>query len=200
MHPDQQYVQKYLELYEHMNDPDYLNKTETFEALVRNPIDLPGRWYLQAITQLFRENLLAKGRFVGLGKTIKLATSPADLPAGGRVRRHHDKGTGLRRTRAAGHPKDQIVSTLCPGGHIGLFMGSRARWRRPGRKSANGLSQARPAEPRLVPLPAGHSRSASLRQRAIRDPRSAIPRAGRWRRTAAGRGRQAGGHRDRHNT
>ncbi|MCB1910689.1 MAG: alpha/beta fold hydrolase [Rhodocyclaceae bacterium] len=126
MHPDQQYVQKYLELYEHMNDPDYLNKTETFEAWYENPIDLPGRWYLQAITQLFKENLLAKGRFVGLGKTLKLAhiTCPTYLLAG-----ESDDITTKEQVFAArellGTPKDQIVSTLCPGGHIGLFMGSR---------------------------------------------------------------------------
>ena len=53
MHPEQQYMQKYLDLYEHMNGPAYLSKTETFEAWYENPIDLPGRWYLQAIRNNF---------------------------------------------------------------------------------------------------------------------------------------------------
>ena len=126
MHPDVQYMQKYLELYEHMNDPDYLSKTETFEAWYENPIDLPGRWYLQAINQLFKENRLAKGEFVGLGKKLDLAdiTCPTYLLAGA-----SDDITTREQVFAArdllGTPKTQIVSTLCPGGHIGLFMGSR---------------------------------------------------------------------------
>jgi poly-beta-hydroxyalkanoate depolymerase len=45
-----------------------LAKQETFESWYENPIDLPGRWYLQVITQLFKENRLAKGTFVGVGR------------------------------------------------------------------------------------------------------------------------------------
>ena len=53
MHPGRAVHAEVPELYEHMNDPDYLSKTETFEAWYENPIDLP-RWYLQAINQLFQ--------------------------------------------------------------------------------------------------------------------------------------------------
>ncbi|HEX4926372.1 MAG TPA: alpha/beta fold hydrolase, partial [Burkholderiales bacterium] len=52
MHPEEQYVDKYLELYEHIDEPDYVSKKETFERWYENPIDLPGRWYLQAVNQL----------------------------------------------------------------------------------------------------------------------------------------------------
>jgi len=49
-----------------------------------NPIDLPGRWYLQVITQLFKENRLAKGQFIGLGRPLDLRniTCPLYLLAG----------------------------------------------------------------------------------------------------------------------
>ena len=50
----------------------YIAKEEAFNRWYENPIDLPGRWYLQAITQLFKENRLAKGQFVGLGRTLDL--------------------------------------------------------------------------------------------------------------------------------
>jgi len=126
MHPGEQYVNKYLELYEHMNDPDYLSKTETFEAWYENPIDLPGRWYLQAIVQLFKENRLARGEFVGLGQTLKLdaITCPTWLLAG----EADDITTREQVFRAAelfGTPADQVIQRLAPGGHIGLFMGAR---------------------------------------------------------------------------
>ena len=77
MHPEQHYIQDHIDLYEHIDDPAYLAKEETFESWYENPIDLPGRWYLQVISQLFKENRLAKGEFVGLGRRLDLRTSPA---------------------------------------------------------------------------------------------------------------------------
>ncbi len=70
MHPEQHYIQDYIDLYEHIGDPAYLAKEEAFNSWYENPIDLPGRWYLQVITQLFKENRLAKGTFVGLGRRL----------------------------------------------------------------------------------------------------------------------------------
>ncbi|MGA3342151.1 MAG: alpha/beta fold hydrolase, partial [Methylocella sp.] len=58
MHPEQHYIQDHIDLYDHINDPTYLAKEETFESWYENPIDLPGRWYLQVIKQLFKENRL----------------------------------------------------------------------------------------------------------------------------------------------
>ena len=126
MNAEQQYVDRYLDLYEHLEDPDYLDKTETFASWYENPIDLPGRWYLQAIVQLFKENRLAEGRFVGLGRKLSLrdVTCPVYLLAGER-----DDITPKEQVFDAdkylGTPKQQIVKELVPGGHIGLFMGKR---------------------------------------------------------------------------
>lgn len=126
MHPGKQYVEKYIDLYEHIEDPAYLSKQETFARWYENPLDLPGRWYLQAITQLFKENRLAKGEFVGLGKrlSLKAVTCPVYLLAG-----EGDDITTREQVFNAEHylgtPAGQVVKTLAPGGHIGLFMGAR---------------------------------------------------------------------------
>lgn len=126
MHPEQNYIQKHVDLYEHVDDPAYLKKEETFESWYENPIDLPGRWYLQAIVQLFKENRLAKGSFVGLGRQLDLKdiTCPVYLLAGA-----SDDITTPEQVFNAGKyvgtPKEQIEKQLVPGGHIGLFMGSR---------------------------------------------------------------------------
>ena len=126
MHPEQHYVQDQIDLYEHIGDPAYLKKEETFESWYENPIDLPGRWYLQVMSQLFKENRLAKGTFVGLGRKLNLhnVTCPAYLLAGA----DDDITTPEQVLDAAkylGTPKDRIVQKTVPGGHIGLFMGSR---------------------------------------------------------------------------
>jgi poly(3-hydroxyalkanoate) synthetase len=57
---------------------------EKFENWYENPIDLPGRWYLQVVKELFKENRLAKGTFVGLGRRLELKdiTCPVCLLAG----------------------------------------------------------------------------------------------------------------------
>lgn len=126
MHPEQHYFQDHIDLYEHIDDPIYLAKEETFESWYENPMDLPGRWYLQVIQQLFMENRFAKGTFVGLGRRLNLKdiTCPVYLLAG-----EADDITTREQVFDAdkylGTPKDQIEKKLVPGGHIGLFMGAR---------------------------------------------------------------------------
>ena len=125
MHPGEHYVRKYLDLYDHIDDPGYLEKEEAFEAWYENPIDLPGRWYLQAVRELFKENRLAKGTFKGLGVllSLKVVTCPIYLLAGA-----DDDITPKEQVFSAekylGTSAANIVKTLVPGGHIGLFMGT----------------------------------------------------------------------------
>ncbi len=126
MHPEQHYIQDHIDLYEHIDDPAYLAKEEIFNSWYESPIDLPGRWYLQVITQLFKENRLAKGTFVGLGRKLDLRniTCPLYLLAGAA-----DDITTPEQVLGAknyvGTPMARIAGKTVPGGHIGLFMGAR---------------------------------------------------------------------------
>lgn len=126
MHPEQHYIQDHIDLYEHIDDPAYIAKEETFKSWYENPIDLPGRWYLQVIKQLFKENRLAKGAFVALGRKLDLRdiVCPVYLLAGA-----EDDITApeqvLDAAKYIGTPKDRIMQKTVPGGHIGLFMGAR---------------------------------------------------------------------------
>ena len=125
MHPEQHYVQALIDMYEHIDDPAYLRKEEAFERWYENPIDLPGQFYLQAVTRLFKENRFAKGTFVGLGRRLDLknVTCPIYLLAGA-----SDDITTKEQVFDAkkylGTSKNMIRESLVPGGHIGLFMGS----------------------------------------------------------------------------
>jgi poly(3-hydroxybutyrate) depolymerase len=126
MNPGEHYIRDHIDLYEHIDDPVYLRKEETFRSWFENPIDLPGRWYLQAVTQLFKENRLANGSFVGLGRRLDLrqVTCPVYLLAG-----ESDDITTPEQVFNAEHligtPGNKVEKRLVPGGHIGLFMGSR---------------------------------------------------------------------------
>jgi poly(3-hydroxyalkanoate) synthetase len=114
-------------LYEHINEPDYVQRNETFERWYENTINLPGRWYLQVVKCLFKENQFAKGLFVALGQNIKPQTisCPLYLLAGSR-----DELTPadqvFNATNFFGTPADKIIKDIAEGGHIGLFMGSPA--------------------------------------------------------------------------
>ena len=124
MHPQQHYVQEHIDLYEHVDDPAWLAKTEAFERWYENPLDLPGRWYVQVINQLFKQNLLAKGEYVALGRKLDLKsiTCPLYLLAG-----EADDITAHEQVFAAetlmGTPRAKVCKRIVPGGHVGLFMG-----------------------------------------------------------------------------
>ena len=126
MHPEQHYVQDHIDLYEHVDDPVWLAKTEAFESWYENPLDLPGRWYVQVIDQLFKQNLLARGKYVALGRQLdlKTITCPLYLLAG-----ESDDITAQQQVFAAetlmGTPGAKVTRRVVPGGHVGLFMGAR---------------------------------------------------------------------------
>lgn len=125
MHPEEHYFKNYVDLYEHIDDPAYIAKEEKFESWYENPLDLPGRWYLEVITQIFKENRLAKGEFVALGRKLDLRSirCPTYLLAGAA----DDITTPeqvLDASKYIGTPPSLIAKQTVPGGHIGLFMGS----------------------------------------------------------------------------
>jgi len=133
MQPGEQYLGKFLDLYVNVEDEKYLKRTEVFERWYENPIDLPGRYYLQAINLLFRENQLAQRNFIALGRRINFQdiycplyrqTQKLPILAG-----EADDITPKEQVFAAadlvGTPSEQIEKRLVPGGHIGLFMGTR---------------------------------------------------------------------------
>jgi len=127
MHPEQQMLNKYVSLYEHIDDPAYVQRTEAFERWYENTVDLPGRWYLQVIEQLFKQNLFAKGEFIALGQNAKpqSITCPLYLLAGS-ADDITPKEQVFNATNFFGTPENKVVKDLATGGHIGLFMGSRA--------------------------------------------------------------------------
>jgi poly(3-hydroxyalkanoate) synthetase len=97
-----------------------------FRAWYARTVDLPGTYYLQAVSWLFKENRLAQGRFVALGRRIDLGdigipifllaarddtlVAPAQLLA----------AAGL-----VGTPPYAIETLVEPCGHLSLFVGRR---------------------------------------------------------------------------
>jgi poly(3-hydroxyalkanoate) synthetase len=88
-------------------------------------VDLPGAYYLQVVSWLFKENRLAEGKFVVLGRSIDLKTvrHPTFLLAG----RDDDLIASEQLFGAArriGTPKTEVKMITAPCGHLGLFLGA----------------------------------------------------------------------------
>lgn len=126
MHPTDQYIKKYIDLFTNIEDTNYVKHAEEFARWYETPLDLPGAYYLQAVEWLFKENRLAKGMFVALGKTISLKTITIPVyMLGGEADDITPPEQVFKAEDYLGTPKNKLVKKLVPGGHIGLFMGSK---------------------------------------------------------------------------
>jgi poly(3-hydroxyalkanoate) synthetase len=114
-------------------------------------LDLPGAYYLQIVNWIFRENRIAGGRFVALGRRIELGkvTAPVFLLAG-----LDDEVVPAEQALATAHlvgtPPALIAALSEPCNHLALFMGARTHahaWKRVAEwlSSDPGHAQARSA-------------------------------------------------------
>lgn len=89
-------------------------------------LDLPGTYYLEIVNRIFRENQIAGGNFVALGRAIDLkdVKAPIFLLAG-----LDDEVVPVTQALATaglvGTPPAFIAAASEPSNHLGLFMGAR---------------------------------------------------------------------------
>lgn len=95
-------------------------------------VDLPGAYYLQVIQWLFKENRIAQGRFVALGKTVDLSRLRIPLYL---LAARDDEIVApeqlLALSREVGASPEHIEQRIEPCGHLALFMGAdtlRTAW------------------------------------------------------------------------
>ncbi len=99
---------------------------ERFNRWNDETLDLPGTYYLQIVNWIFRENRIARGQFVALGREIHLSEvrTPVFLLAG----LDDDvvpAGQALATAHLLGTPPAHIASASEPSNHLGLFMGAK---------------------------------------------------------------------------
>ncbi len=99
---------------------------ERFREWYAWTVDLPGTYYLQVVRWLFKENQIAKGRFIALGRQIDLAElrAPVFLLAA-----RDDELIAVDQLFATAHligtPKAHIEMVTEPCGHLSLFLGAK---------------------------------------------------------------------------
>jgi len=105
--------------------PRSLRLIALFREWYACPVDLPGTYYLQVVQWLYKDNQLATGRFVALGRPIDLSMvrGPIFLLA---ARDDEIVATEqlLAARRLVGSKECQICTEVVDGTHLGLFMGA----------------------------------------------------------------------------
>jgi poly(3-hydroxyalkanoate) synthetase len=96
-----------------------------FEDWYDLTLDLPGTYYLQVVSWLFKQNRLAAGNFVALGRRIDLSSlrHPIFL-LGARDDEIVAPEQLFATADRVGTPKQRIVTATEPCGHLGLFLGA----------------------------------------------------------------------------
>jgi poly-beta-hydroxyalkanoate depolymerase len=97
-----------------------------FRDWYRWAVDLPGTYYLQVVDQLFKENRLARGRFVALGRTVDLSALHCPLHL---VAASDDQLVAPQQLFATERLVDAhacaLQKTTATCDHLGLFMGQK---------------------------------------------------------------------------
>ena len=124
--PDNE-IAKQLGLLSSLDDPKHRERYRDFEDWFKWTQDLPGRFYLWVVGELFRSNKLIDGDLWVKGRKLDLAdlSMPLFLLAG-----ETDHITPPPQVFAAAGavstPAKDVVKRTTSGGHLGLFMGREA--------------------------------------------------------------------------
>ena len=88
-------------------------------------VDLPGAYYLQVVQQIFKENRIARGEFVALGRRIDLADVRVPLALlAARADEIVNPQQVFATARLVGTPAAQVIRLEENCGHLSLFMGA----------------------------------------------------------------------------
>jgi poly(3-hydroxyalkanoate) synthetase len=121
--PDEAAARRALQL-EDQNRPRVAALERRFLDWHALTVDLPGEYYLQVVTQVYRGNRIANGSFVALGKPVHLGRlkAPIFILAGSNdLIVAPEQALAVRHLASAARPIDQLVE---PCGHLSLFMGA----------------------------------------------------------------------------
>jgi poly(3-hydroxyalkanoate) synthetase len=125
---------------------------ERFRQWYDCTVDLPGTYYLQVAAWLFKENRIAAGRFVALGRVVDLAE--LKIPVFLVVARDVEivsTAQLLATARLIGTPPQAVATVVDPCTHLSLFMGAETLVRAWGRVAR--WLRADLASPRKRPEP-----------------------------------------------
>jgi poly(3-hydroxyalkanoate) synthetase len=122
--PDRETVHALLQSSEALTSSNFGRLATRFRNWYASTVDLPGTYYLQVVEHLFKENRLATGRFVALGRRIDLSSLRCPLFL---LAARDDDVVAPEQVFATERLVDSerctVRKSVAPCGHLGLFMG-----------------------------------------------------------------------------
>ena len=122
LQPLDRFALKPLTVWNHLDDPAWMDRFQRLNDWYRSPKDLPGPLYLRAVRELFKQNRLIQGRLVVMGEPVRLARIDCPLCLVAGRRDHITPPPQLEAARYAVSSR-AVRMVLTEGGHIGTFMG-----------------------------------------------------------------------------
>jgi len=117
-------IHRLLEPVDAMESAPFRRLESRFRDWYAWTVNLPGTYYLQVVGQLFKENRLAAGKFVALGRRVDLSRLHCPLFL---LAARDDDVVAPEQIFATEHLVDRehctITKAIAPCGHLGLFMG-----------------------------------------------------------------------------
>ncbi len=125
MDPVDQYVTKYVRLYENIEDDEFVANFARMEQWVWDSVDVAGEAYREFITDIYQDNQLANGEFHLDGERIDLSTIEVPVV---QVVGEHDHIVPAESSKPfnknVGSEDERIIEF--PAGHIGISVSSKA--------------------------------------------------------------------------
>lgn len=122
--PYERYVEDYVNLWESIRDDNKLERAKKFRTWYEYTQNISGKWYLQAVYELFKKNKLIQGTMRVLHRNVNLKriTCPVAMIAG-----EKDDITPFEQVYALSDyvstPESHMFKRIIPkSGHIGVFM------------------------------------------------------------------------------
>lgn len=123
------YFGDYVNLFTHISDDKSLERTKKFRIWYEFTQNISGRWYIQAVKNLFKDNKLIKKELIVLGKLVDLENirCPVALLSGEK----DDITLEPQIFNMVNHistPEKKTMQLTIPGsGHIGVFMRTKSQ-------------------------------------------------------------------------
>lgn len=109
-----------------LDSPRFAAQAALFRDWSRRTLNLPGAYYLEVAEKFYKQNQLARGEFVALGRLIALKDVRAPLYL---IAALDDEVAAPEQTLACGRlvgtPPASIRRKEAPGGHMNLFIGEK---------------------------------------------------------------------------
>ncbi len=119
-------IRELLQISEPLRSAAFAKRAAAFARWYAWTVDLPGTYYLEVVDKLYKENQIARGTFVALGKTVDLTAMRAPIfLLAARDDELIAPAQLFATERLVGTPECDIGKALAPCRHAGLFMGKR---------------------------------------------------------------------------